>query len=117
MGEREPDLPELEEVYLDFLREMRKARPGPVIMLSARPADPGRQFPAVARWVQGYGHIEIGYHEGLGFVARALDSGGVVFEDTRAEVLPQALAVLEQALARWFQGQGIEVEPADRRPH
>jgi hypothetical protein len=31
------ELPELEEVCLDFLREMRKARPGPIIMLSPRP--------------------------------------------------------------------------------
>src|SRR3954452_3790435 len=31
------NLPELEEVYLDFLREMRKASPGPIIMLSLRP--------------------------------------------------------------------------------
>ena len=42
------DLPELGEVYLDFLREMRKASPGPVILLSPRPADPGRRFPALA---------------------------------------------------------------------
>src|SRR5262245_52410248 len=34
------DLAELEEVCLDFLREMRKARPGPIIMVSPRPAGP-----------------------------------------------------------------------------
>src|SRR5215470_3666104 len=31
------DLPELEEVYLDFCRQMRKAGSGPIIMLSPRP--------------------------------------------------------------------------------
>ena len=30
------ELPELEEVYLDFLRQMRKASPGPIIMLSPK---------------------------------------------------------------------------------
>src|SRR5262249_46258882 len=35
----EDDLPELAEVCLDFLREMRKARPGPIIMLSPRPGE------------------------------------------------------------------------------
>ena len=51
------DLPELEEVYLDFLREMRRASPGPIILLSPRPADPGRQFPALGQWVH-HTHIK-----------------------------------------------------------
>ena len=79
---------------------------------------PGRehlagQFPAVARWVQGYGLIEIGGQDG--FVVRALDSGSVVFEDSKAGTLAEALAALERGLARWFKGRGIEVEPVDRR--
>src|SRR3954469_24280909 len=60
------DLPELEEVYLDFLREMRKASPGPIIMLSPSPADPGRQFPAIGMWVQGSGWIEVGQRKESG---------------------------------------------------
>jgi hypothetical protein len=40
-------------------------------------------FPTVAKWVQGYGHIEIGDQEMFGFVARALDYGGMPFEDDR----------------------------------
>jgi hypothetical protein len=35
--------------------------------------------PAIARWVRGYGHIEIGDQEMFGFVARALDYGGLAF--------------------------------------
>jgi hypothetical protein len=65
------NLPELEEVYLDFLREMRRGGGGPIIMLSPRPADPGRQFPALGMWVRESGWIEVRWKE-AGFVARAL---------------------------------------------
>jgi hypothetical protein len=79
------ELPKVEEVYEDFLRQMRKASPGPMFMVS-----PGRgcisdDFPAVARWVRDQGRIEIGEQEGAGFGVRALDSGCMVFEDTKAD--------------------------------
>src|SRR5581483_8787222 len=93
------DLPELEEVDLDFLREMRKASPGPIIMLSPRPADPGRQFSAVAKWVRGSGWIEVGWRKEAGFVARALDEAGVVFENSTSNTLAEAMAALEEGLA------------------
>jgi hypothetical protein len=99
------DLPELEEAYLDFLREMRKASPGPIIMLSPRPADPGRQFPALGMWVQESGWIEVGRRKGAGVVARALDDGGVVFEDNSSSTLGEALAALEETLAGRFSNQ------------
>ena len=58
-------------------------------------------FPAIAQWVRD-GHIEIGDQEGFGFVVRALDYGGVVFEDNKADSLAEALAALEKGLAKWF---------------
>ena len=66
-----------EEPYEDFLREMRRASPGPIIMPPASGSHIAEQYPAVAAWVQGYGHIEIGDQEGFGFVVRALDYAGV----------------------------------------
>jgi hypothetical protein len=104
------ELPRVEEVYEDFLRQMRKASPGPTILVAPGRGHVGEQFPNVAEWVRGYGHIEVGDLEGLGFVARALDSGGVVFEDNKAETLAEAMAVLESGLAKWFEEQGVEVE-------
>jgi hypothetical protein len=62
--------------------------------------------------VAGYGHIEIGDQEMFGFTARAIDYGGLVFEDEAAETLAEALAALEKGLARWFQNEGVEVEGA-----
>jgi hypothetical protein len=105
------DLPELEEVYLDFLRELRRASPGPVIMLSPRPADLGRQFPAIGQWVQQSGWIEVGRRKEAGFVARALDDAGLVFENKGSTTLAEALAALEEGLA----GQ-LRAREADWRP-
>jgi hypothetical protein len=61
-------------------------------------------FPAVAKWVNGYGLIEIGDQVGFGFVVRALDSGGVVFENDKPITLAGAMA-LEKGLAEWFEEQ------------
>jgi hypothetical protein len=60
-------------------------------------------FPAVARWVRGYGHIVLGDQEGFGFVVRALDYGGLVFEDDKADTLAEAMAALEKGLAEYFE--------------
>jgi hypothetical protein len=57
----------------------------------------------------------VGDQEGFGFVVRALDYGGLVFEDNKAETLAEAMASLEKGLRKWFDEQGIEVEQADRR--
>lgn len=63
-------------------------------------------FPAIAKWVNGCGHIEIGDQEGFGFVVRALDYGGLVFEDDKPDTLAEALAALEKGLAEWFRDAG-----------
>jgi hypothetical protein len=60
--------------------------------------------------VQGHGHIEIGEQEGFGFVVRALDFGGLVFEDNKAETLAETLAALEKGLTAWFNQQGIGLD-------
>jgi len=68
-------------------------------------------FPAIALWINGgYGHIEIGDQEGFGFVARALDYGGLVVEDDKPNTLVEGMAALEKALAQWFRDERISVE-------
>jgi hypothetical protein len=104
------ELPLVEEVSEDFLRQMRKASPGPLIMLSPVRTHGEETFPAVAQWVNGgYGHIEIGDQEGFGFIVRALDYGGLVFEDDKPTTFTDALAALEKGLTEWFKDEGIEV--------
>jgi hypothetical protein len=60
--------------------------------------------------VQGYGHIEIGDQQMFGFVARALDYGGMVFEDNKADTLSEALAALEKGLRKRFEERGIDTQ-------
>jgi hypothetical protein len=67
-------------------------------------------LPAIARYVRGYGYIEIGDQEGFGFVVRAIGHGGLDFEDDRPDTLDEATTALETGLARWFQEQGVEID-------
>jgi hypothetical protein len=55
-------------------------------------------YPAVTQFVRGGGWIEIGDQQGVGFVARALVDGGLVFEEMTPRSLGEALATLEQGL-------------------
>jgi hypothetical protein len=45
----------------------------------------------------------------FGFVARALDYGGMAFEDDRPDTLAEAMAALEERLKNWFNEQGVEL--------
>jgi hypothetical protein len=96
------ELSELEEVYLDFCRQMRKAGSGPIFMLSHRPTSVDRQFPAIGTWVQESGWIEVGRRKEGGFVARALDESGLVFENNISNTLAEAMAALEEGLTGKF---------------
>lgn len=104
-----PELPKVKAAYEDRLRQMQEARRARMARPTGEQAQVEQLFPALAQWVRG-GHIEIGDQEGFGFVALALDYGGVVYEDDRPRTLAEALAALEKGLRRWFEEQGIEVE-------
>ncbi len=72
------DLGTLRTIYHDHLHRVREARRKKMVKPTAEQASVEKLFPAVAQWVQG-GHIEIGDQEGFGFVAGALDYGGLAF--------------------------------------
>jgi hypothetical protein len=80
----------------------------PLILDTPGPTDVQKAYPAIAKWVQGYGHIEIGQHAGLGFIVRALASGRQVFLHNKPGTLADAMEALEQGLARWFNERWIE---------
>jgi hypothetical protein len=104
------ELTELKEVCLDFLRQMRRVNPGPIIMLSSRSASVDRQFPAIGQWVQECGWIEVGRRKATGFVARALDDGGLVVESNISNTLTEALAALDEGLRKWFNDQDTSTD-------
>ena len=45
-----------------------------------------------------------------GFVVRALDYGGLAFEDDRLSTLTEAMAALEKGVAEYFKREGIDLE-------
>jgi hypothetical protein len=103
-------LPGIEETYGEHLRRLREARRVGMIRPTAEQARIGTLFPAISRWVKGYGWVEIGVQERFGFVARALHEGGTQVEDSRPDTLAEALAALEAGLVRWFEEQGVELD-------
>src|SRR5207249_3936125 len=100
------ELPKVQQAYRGYLRQRREARRAGMVRPSAEQQSVEKLFPAIAQWVRGYGHIEIGDQEMFGFVARALDYGGVVFEDDKPDTLAEALAALEEWLRKWFDERG-----------
>jgi hypothetical protein len=104
------ELPKVQRAYQGYLRKRRDAHRVGMVKPTAEQRSVEQLFPAIARWVRGYGHIEIGDQEMFGFVARALDYGNLAFEDDRPDTLAEALAALEKGLRKWFDEQGIDLE-------
>ena len=67
-------------------------------------------FPAIGKWVRRGGWIEIGEQEQFGFVVRALDAGGLVFEDTEARTLDEAMVALERGIAEQIDSQELNLD-------
>ena len=63
-------------------------------------------FPNVAEWVQGCGWIEIGDQDWQGFVVRALNEGGLVYEQEGCRTLAEAMAALEKGVGKWLDENG-----------
>jgi hypothetical protein len=104
------ELLKVQQAYQGYLRQMRDAHRVGMVKPTAEQQSVEQLFPAIAQWVRGYGHIELGDQEMFGFVARALDYGGLAFEDDKPDTLAEAMAALEKGLVKWFEGQGINVE-------
>jgi hypothetical protein len=104
------ELPKVQRAYQSYLRRQRDAHRVGMVKPTAEQQSVEQLFPAIAQWVRGYGHIEVGEQEMFGFVARALDYGNLAHEDDRPDTLAEALATLERGLAEYFKREGIERE-------
>ncbi len=102
------ELPKVQAAYEDHLRQLRETRRARMTKPTVKQAAVEETFPTIAKWVRGFGHIEIGDQEGFGFIVRAIDYGGVVFEDDKPDTLVDAMAALEKGLAGYFEREGIE---------
>jgi hypothetical protein len=103
-------LPTIEQAFRGYLRRRREEQRAGMVKPTREQTDVEAMFSAVARYVGGYGYVEIGEQEGFGFVVRAIGYGGLDFEDDRPDTLAEALAALEVGLARWFKEQGVELD-------
>jgi hypothetical protein len=105
----ERKLPKINEAYRDYLQDMREEQRAVMTKPTKEQMKVESIFPAIAKYVRGYGYIEIGDQESFGFVFRALGYGGLDFEDDTSETLAEAMVVLEAGLSKWFEEQGIEL--------
>jgi hypothetical protein len=103
-------LPKVVEAYREYLQDVNEVQSAGKVKASSAAQSVEKLFPAIAQWVRGHGHIEIGDQEGFGFIVRALDESGVVFEDDKPNTLAEALAGLEQGIRQWCKEQGIDLE-------
>ena len=78
---------ELDEAFDEYLELTARDRPAATTGPTPMESEVAATFPALAKWVRGYGRVEIGQRETTGFVARALDLEGPVFEDERTGTL------------------------------
>jgi hypothetical protein len=104
----ERELPKIHEAHQGHLRKIREAHRAGMLKPTAEQTTVETLFPAIAWWVRGYGHVEIGDQESFGFVVRALGYGGMAFEDDKPDTLAEAMAALEKGLAEYFEGEGVE---------
>ncbi len=98
------ELPELEEVYLDFCRQMRKAGSGPIIKLSHRPTSVDQQFPADEACGAGERLDRGQAARRAGFVANVRQRRGLRAQHSGGDSLAEAMAALEEGLAGRFGG-------------
>jgi hypothetical protein len=104
------ELPQVVEAYEEALRELQRTSSTRRTKPTADQAEVVEKFPAIAKWVQDYGWIEIGQQELFGFVARALHEGGTQVEINEFMNLAEAMAELEEGLVQWFKDEGVELE-------
>lgn len=97
--EVQEELPLWDGAAADYVRRLRASRIGREVPVLTVQPELHEAFPAVARWVQAHGRIEIGVQKGSGVMVRAFDENGVVFESAEPENLDEALAALERGLA------------------
>jgi len=105
----ERKLPKCNEAYRDYVQDMREEQRVGMVKPTKQQMKVESIFPAIAKYVRGYGYVEIGDQESFGFVVRAIGYGGLDFEDGKADTLAEAMAVLEAGLSKWFKEQGIDI--------
>ena len=97
------EFPRIYDAFHARLRQLREMRSPGKVEPTAEQAKVAEMFPALSKFVQDCGYIEIGDLDGCGFIVTAEDYDGVrVFENDNLSTLVEALAALEKELRMWF---------------
>jgi hypothetical protein len=102
----EKRLPRIDKTLPALLEELRAIQRARMVKPSPEQTRVEAMFPSISRYVRGYGFIEVGDQEGIGFVVRAIGYGGVDFEDDSPETLVEAMTVLDAGPAGWLEERG-----------
>src|SRR4051794_19056633 len=98
--ETQEELPLWDGAAADYVRKLKATQVGRDVPIITVPQEFDEAFPAVVRWVKTWGRIEIGVEGGQGFVVRALDDGGMVFEGKGDKSVGEALTALQRTIAQ-----------------
>jgi hypothetical protein len=97
------EFPRIYDALHARLRRLREMRSPGKVEPTAEQKKVAEMFPALSKFVQDCGFIEIGDLDGCGFIVTAEDYDGVrVFEDDNLSTLVEAMAALEKELTMWF---------------
>jgi hypothetical protein len=98
--ETQEELPLWDDAAAEYVRKLKASWIGRDVPIITVPQEFDDAFPAVVTWVKTQGRIEIGGEGEQGFVVRALDVGGVVFEDKTGKSVGEALTALQKRIAQ-----------------
>ena len=98
--ETQVELPLWDGAAAEYVRKLKATQVGRDVPIITVPQEFDEAFPAVVRWVKTQGRIEIGVEGGQGFVARALNDGGMVIEGKGDKSVGEALTALQRRIAQ-----------------
>jgi hypothetical protein len=117
--ETREELPLWDDAAAEYVGKLKATQVGRDVPIITVPQGFDEAFPAVVRWVETQGRIEIGVEGGQGFVVRAVDDGGMVFEGKGDKSVGEALTALQRRIAQadWpFKKARKSAAAAQRQP-
>ncbi len=93
------ELPLWDHAAAEYVRKLRARLIGRDVPIMTVPQEFDEAFPVLVRWVKTQGRIEIGVEGQQGFIVRALDDGGMVFDGKTGKSVGEALTALQRKIA------------------
>ena len=116
--ELQQELPLWDDAANEYVRKLKASWIGREVPFITVPQEFDEAFPALVRWVKTRRRIEIGVEGQQGFVVRALDESGMVFEGKTGKSAGEALTALQRRIAQgdWPVKKATKSAAAHRQP-